>query len=612
MQIHRSTPFVLLWLAACSASPSSSVPKSDSDRLLSDVKWLADDAREGRRAGTEQGRVAGEWIAERFRALGLAPAGTNGYLQEFTVPLDAKDGGESSVAVQEKDADTWRAPTVVPLFCSERGRVSGPLVFCGFGIEDKDRGWNDYHDKDIQGAIAFIVRGTPSVPSEPVKSDSSDTQLVSKDKSWGSGGSIFTKVMTAKRRGAIGVILAPSPFDTGLPLLAFDAGQSARAGIPAVMVSATVAAELLPGYEGSLGAPARGNGGGALEASYFAGQPRTASIFADVIRESGAAYNVLAKLPGKDSSRTIVIGAHYDHLGHGGTGSLAPDKIGQIHNGADDNASGTAAVLEMARIFKEQGTPPCDLVFALWSGEELGLLGSEHWAVRPTVPIESVRANLNLDMVGRAGNGRLQILGVGTSPPFAGWMSSVGEAAGLTVVANPAGGALGGSSDHQTFIKRKIPALHLFSGLHADYHKPTDDVERFDAEATGKVARLGVDLVTRMAEEPVLAFVEPKVDPEREGAARGGFRTWFGSVPSYTFEGPGVLLDGTSAGSPAERAGLIAGDVLLQIGDVKIETIYDLTYVLQVYKAGDVVQVRYRRDGEESQVRLTLATREVQ
>jgi hypothetical protein len=584
---------------------------------LSDVKWLADDAREGRRAGTEQGRVAGEWIAARFRTLGLEPAGTpsgaNAYLQEFTVPLDAKDGGASSVMTT--DENMWRAPTVVPLFCSERGEVTAPLVFCGFGIESEERGWNDYQDKEIQGAIAFIVRGTPPRPAEtpaPGSSDSPDTALVSKDKSWGPSGSIFTKIMTAKRRGAVAVILVPSPLDTGVPLLAFDAGQSARAGIPAVMVSSTVASELLPGYEALLGAPAHGNSGTALEASFFAGKARTASVFADVARENGEAYNVLARLPGADRTRTIVVGAHYDHLGHGGTGSLAPDKIGQIHNGADDNASGTAAVLEIARLMKESDTPACDVLFALWSGEELGLLGSEYWAVHPTVPIESVRANLNLDMVGRAAGGKLQVLGAGTSPVFAEWMPAAGESAGLTLVVSTSSSALGGSSDHQTFVKRKIPALHLFSGLHADYHKPTDDVERFESKAASQVAVLGVDLVERMAREPVLAFVAPKLDKQREGAPRGGFRTWFGSVPSYTFEGPGVLLDGTSAGSPAERAGLLAGDVLLQIGDVKTDTVYDLTYVLQLYKAGDVVQVRYRREGSEQQVRLTLATRELE
>ncbi len=606
--------FAILVLAACSATSNPAVPRSDAARLLSDVKWLADDAREGRRAGTEQGRIAGEWIAERFRELGLesagASSGANRYLQEFTVPLDARDGGGSHVGTT--DQNVWRAPAVVPLFCSERGEASGPLVFCGFGIENAERGWNDYQDKDLQGGIAFIVRGTPPLPSEAAAGASSDTELVSKDKSWGPSGSIFTKIMTAKRHGAVAVILVPSPLDTGAALLAFDAGQTARAGIPALMVSATVAAELLPGYEALLGAPAHGNKGTALEASYFAGKPRTAQLFADVERENGPAFNVLARLPGRAASRTIVVGAHYDHLGHGGTGSLAPDKIGQIHNGADDNASGTAAVLEMARLLQESGTPPCDIVFALWSGEELGLLGSEYWAVHPTIALDRVTANLNLDMVGRAGNGRLQVLGAGTSPVFAEWMPSAGESAGLTLVVSAAGASLGGSSDHQTFIKRQIPALHFFSGLHADYHKPTDDVERFDADAASKVARLGVDLVQRMAREPVLAFVEPQLDREREGAARGGFRTWFGSVPSYTFEGPGVLLDGTSAGSPAERAGLLAGDVLLQIGDVKIDTIYDLTYALQLYKAGDVLQVRFRREGGESQVRLTLATREIE
>jgi C-terminal processing protease CtpA/Prc len=252
------------------------------------------------------------------------------------------------------------------------------------------------------------------------------------------------------------------------------------------------------------------------------------------------------------------------------------------------------------------------VIFALWSGEELGLLGSEHWAEHPTVPLNTITANLNLDMVGRAGNGKLQVLGAGTSPEFASWMADAREKSGLDLVVSTSGNSLGGSSDHQTFLKRRIPALHLFSGLHADYHKPSDTADKFEADGAAKVAELGVVLADDMAREKTLAFIEPKIDKERQEQIKGGFRAWFGSVPSYTYDGKGVLLDGTSNGSPAERAGLIKGDVLTQVGDVKIDNIYDMVYALQLYKPGDVVLAKYTRDGAPQEVRVTLSSRELQ
>jgi predicted metalloprotease with PDZ domain len=173
------------------------------------------------------------------------------------------------------------------------------------------------------------------------------------------------------------------------------------------------------------------------------------------------------------------------------------------------------------------------------------------------------------------------------------------------------GNALGGS-DHQTFLKRSIPALHLFSGVHTDYHKPSDDAERFEAEGASRVTTLALDLVERMLAADELAFVQPKVEEGGGERARGGFRTWFGSVPDYVDEAGGVRISGTSAGSPAERAGLLAGDRVVAMGDIAIDSVYDLVYALQVYKPGDVVLVRYERDGVLEEVRVTLSTRELQ
>lgn len=597
--------------------PGGPTTTADPARLELDVRWLADDARAGRRSGTQEAEEAGKWLAVRLAEVGLEPAGEQGYLQKFEVALEPTDGGQSDVvlfAAESAGADVRGADEVSPLFCAERGRVEGPLVWCGYGIENADRGRDDFAGVDLRGAIAFLVRGAPELPPEApaapgssaadahaVAAGAHDTSIASRPEGWGASASIFVKVMNAKRHGAIGVVLAPSPL--GEPMLRFDAGHGARSGIPGVAVSADAAEILFPGWKERLEDS---------ESSGKGDEDRRVAVFADVVREKGPALNVLGRLPGRTHERAVVVGAHYDHLGHGGSGSLAPDAGRQIHNGADDNASGTAAVLEIARLLAGGPAPACDILFALWSGEEEGLLGSEHWAKNPTIPIASVTANLNLDMVGRAGNGKLQVLGAGTSPVFAGWMEPAGAESDLDLTVSLAGGALGGSSDHQTFLKRGIPALHLFSGLHADYHKPTDDIERFEAEGTAKVAVLGADLLRRMAEAGRIAFVEPKVDKERQEQVKGGFRAWFGSIPSYSYDGEGVLIDGTSGGSPAERAGFLKGDILIGVGDVKIVNIYDFTYALNLYKPGDVVLVKFRRDGADQETRVTLSTRALQ
>jgi len=367
--------------------------------------------------------------------------------------------------------------------------------------------------------------------------------------------------------------------------------------LPALIVSAEVASALIPDYRlHVLRASER------AAAEWNTTPTRPVSGFADVERANGSAHNVLARLAGTGSAGTVVIGAHFDHLGWGGSGSLAAGEVA-IHNGADDNASGTAVVLELARVLA-QDPPAGDVVFALWSGEELGLLGSEHWIEHPTVDLEGVVANINLDMVGRAGAGTLQVLGAGTSPAFADWMEAAGAASGLELEVSLSGNGLGGS-DHQTFIKREIPALHLFSGLHGDYHKPSDDSEGFEAEGAARVAALALDLTRRLQATDALVFEAPKVDTER---ARGGrFAVRFGSIPDYAYDGQGLKLSGASAGSPAERAGLMAGDVIIQVGDIEVEDIYAFMYALQTYKPGDVVRTRYLRDGAEESVRVTLA-----
>jgi hypothetical protein len=467
---------------------------------------------------------------------------------------------------------------------------------------------------ELDGAVVLLVRGTPPIAEAEASAEApGDGALVKPAQGLGNAGSLFTKVMNAKRLGAAAVLIAPHPSQAEEPLPRFDVSRSAQSSIPCAFISASVARRLEPAYDALVASLDKGAGPSAF-------RPLTAPIVeleADVVRERGEALNVLGLLRGADASRTVVVGAHYDHLGLGGDGSLAPGSMGEVHNGADDNASGTAAVLEMARELAAGPKPACDLLFALWGAEELGLLGSEHWAKHPTLPLESVVANLNLDMVGRAGDGELAVLGVGTARPLERWVREAGSAAGLELDISLSGQGVGGS-DHMTFLKRRIPAVHFFSGVHTDYHKPSDDLQGFEAEGTRRVVALGIELVRNLSDAPrgALAYVDPPLSEEEQQSERqrlgAGWRVWFGTVPEYSYEGPGLLLAGTSEGSPAERAGLLAGDVVNRVGDIEVETIYDFMHALQIYKPGDVVQTRFVRDGETHAVPVTLATREAQ
>jgi Peptidase family M28/PA domain len=438
MLLRRPTTLLLaLLLAACAASRPAPAPaaaparatapaRAEAARLQADVVWLAADAREGRRAGTEPARECALWLAERLRALGLEPAGEQGFLQPFELPLPPRPGATTSL---QAGGMTLSGEAVRVLLYSENGDAAGALVDCGYGIESdlEEHPRNDFEHADPKGAIALVRRGVPADGSDP--------------KTWGSAADILTKIMNAKRHGALGVVLVCKDADD---LPAFDTSRGGKSGLPCVAVT-------LAALGASADAQPLALGSGA--------------IHAEILREQGKAYNVLGRLPGKERARTLVVGAHYDHLGQGGEGSLAPNEIGAIHHGADDNASGTATVLEIARLAVARGAPPCDVVFALWSGEEEGLLGSDHWTAHPTVPLAQVSANLNLDMVGRAGAGKLQVLGAGTSPGFPELIAQANAQKILELAVSTSGATLGGSSDHQSFLKHQIPALFFFSGL---------------------------------------------------------------------------------------------------------------------------------------------------
>ena len=309
--------------------------------------------------------------------------------------------------------------------------------------------------------------------------------------------------------------------------------------------------------------------------------------------------NVLAYLPGK-TDEYVIIGAHYDHLGRGTYGSLAPSQICQIHPGADDNASGTAGVLELAWLLAPlKGQLDRGILFASFAGEELGLLGSAAWVKEPTRPLEKAVAMLNMDMIGRIKNDKVFIGGVGTGTTLKPILEEAQKQANFKIEYSEGGYS---SSDHTSFVTKKIPVLFFFSGLHSDYHKPSDTWEKIDAGAATRlldlVSSVGMQVASAPERPTFVAVVENNPHSGAPSGGGGGYGPYFGSIPDFGQAENGVRFSDVRPGSPAAKAGFKAGDVLIQFGDKTIKNLYDFTDALRRSKVGDVVEVKVMRDGQ--------------
>jgi hypothetical protein len=330
--------------------------------------------------------------------------------------------------------------------------------------------------------------------------------------------------------------------------------------------------------------------------SFFQDVPVTSAM--NPHETGGIGRNVVAMLPGSDRrlrEEIIVIGAHYDHLGLGGLGSLAPDQHGAVHNGADDNASGVAAMIAAAKQLRLR-PPARSVVFVAFTGEELGLLGSARFVAQPPVPLERIRAMLNLDMVGRLETDPLIVYGVGTATEWEAILARANTDA-IPLALRPDGY---GPSDHTSFYARDIPVLHFFTNTHEDYHRPSAEWHRVDIAGVTRIAGL-VERVAREVAAPrtTLALVRGVGQPPQMGGAERGLGAYLGTIPDYSPVERGMRLGGVRAGSPAEQAGLRAGDVLLRIGEREIADIYAFTEVLRSHRAGDEVRITVLRDGQE-------------
>jgi hypothetical protein len=584
-------------------------------RLRADVTFLADDAREGRGPGTPGIDAAADYIATVFKEAGLKPpAGGNGYFQPFTINGDSKlgdaqelaatKGGEAVEKGQFKDDFT-------PLSIGSGGDLKDvPVVFAGYGITAKDEkeglDYDDYAGLDVKGKAVLLLRRAPTLGKE-------DGPFANKGNTPSRFATFVHKATNAFQHGAAAVLLVNDL--EGLKggkdeLIGFrSAGGERYSNIPFVMLTRAFGDKLLA----ASGSPSleelekRINADLKPQGRELEGLKLDAKL--DLQRTEIQAKNVVGVIEGAgpQSEETVVVGAHYDHLGRGGFGSLSPFSR-DIHNGADDNASGTAMVLEMARRLGRRLDPlPRRVVLIAFSGEERGLLGSSHYVKNPLYPLEKTTFMVNFDMVGRLNDkDELTVYGTGSTPGLDNLVDALGSSEGFKVkkIADSSG-----DSDHYSFYQKDIPIAFLFTGTHRDYHRPSDDVENVNFPGMARIADFGELLLLDLIRRPTRPEFTKVARAPRTDPGRGGVSAYLGSIPDYDDEGKGVKLSGVREDSPAEKGGLKGGDTIIGFGGKPVGTIYDYTESLGRYKPGDEVEVVVMRDGKETKLKVTLGAR---
>jgi hypothetical protein len=576
----------------------------DPNRYLSEVKYLASPELKGRGTGTPGLEKAARHIEKEFRAAGLQPL-PGGYSQRFPVTTNARLGQHNHFEYSENGhKKTLKLQQgFVPLNFSASGKLAGGLVFVGYGITAPEYHYDDYAGVDVKGRVVLVLRHEPQENDE--KSVFAGKLLTEHSQPW-------SKAVNAKRHGAVGVLLVSDHANhPGDPDDLEKFGRAAgpiNAGIPFVQVREAAAEEWLsaagkklPQLEGAIDHD--------LKAQSFA-LPDSVQLNAtvDLKREIKTVRNVEGYLPG-ETDEYVIIGAHYDHLGLGEQYSLAPSQVGTPHPGADDNASGTAGVLELARWFGSQPKQKRGILFLAFAGEELGLLGSRYYVDHPLLPLAKAVAMINLDMIGRLRDRKVYVGGVRTGTSFQGLLEETLPKHHLN--ADYAGGAEVGSSDHASFNSKQVPSLFFFSGLHSDYHKPSDTWDKIDAPDAAELLRAVADLATRISAQPGRPEYVKVEAPKIVGVAGGGsgYGAWFGSIPDFGDIPKGVKFADVTAGSPAAKAGLKGGDILIEFDGAPIQNLYDFTYALRAKKPGDVVAVKVLRGAETIPAKVTLGQR---
>ena len=577
--------FLLSLLLACTAVWQLSWADGVEDHLRAHVKYLADDAREGRGIGTKGLDQAADYVAAQMKEIGLAPAFGDSYFQPFTMGWGVQLGPNNFVSKEDARVDT--ASGIMPLGFSSPGSVTGPVVFAGYGIIAPEYNYDDFADLQTQGAIVLCMTGEPG---------EFDTTSKFEGVTYTAHSGLRNKAGNAKLKGAVGILYVEGPIYAGTETEHLNAPRSDEpytdCGIRAIRITRDAVKKLFPEFELEK-----------LQRSIDSNtQPRslsvtdsgvTVTVSTDLTRETVNVKNVAGIIPG-DPKSVMVLGAHYDHLGYGQSGSLE-EKPGLIHNGADDNASGVASILETARVLKTKPIAST-VVVAAFTAEETGLGGSSYLVKNFPLGMENVRTMINLDMVGRVKDNKFSVLSCRTATEFDSIVSVANKDVNFDITCKGDGY---GPSDHMNFFLADKPVLFLFSGAHEDYHRASDDWDKINYPDMARVVHFTENLARDIDNlHRPLTFVKATEPPPDQG---GRFRVTFGTIPDYAQPDSliGVRLSGVREGGPAATAGIKGGDLLIRMGDVKLNNIYDFVFALRKYAPGDSVEVHYIRDGQE-------------
>ena len=603
-------------LAACAMGQATGpLPGEEAIRawdLVGEVGKLASDEMDGRAAGSAGAAKAAEQIAGEFRRAGLQPGGEGGqYLQPFELVTGIRLGDGNRLAL------TIPGPTLrsrayrlsidfVPFSFSENGEVEAEIVFVGYGITAPELGYDDYAGIDVKGKAVLAFTHEPRERDQASPFRAADAFRYTGNR---------YKVINAREHGAVAILLVTGPNnhrDEPERLFSYMGASSSGSGIVAFSIMRRVA-DLMLSRGGGVLSRLQQEIDDRLKPKSFLVPEVKMKAKAVLVRQRGKTANVIGILPGRDPAlkeETVVVGAHYDHLGLGGENSLAPAAFNTPHPGADDNASGTAAVIGLARAFRAAGGARRTLVFVAFSGEEVGLLGSYHYVKHPPIPIERTVAMINLDSVGRMENHRLYIQGVGSGEGLRSIVKEASRRLGLDLTLRDDGF---GPSDHTPFNAKGRPVLHFFTGPHLDYHRPSDTVDKINAEGLQLVATVAYRTAAMIADRDApITYRRTEGEPSRveSGERVAGYGPYFGSIPDFSeSEVPGVLLGGVRPGSPAEVAGLKAGDVIVSFAGVAVKNLQDLTFALRTKRPGDRVEVTFLRGGKQQRAQATLEER---
>ena len=542
-------------------------------------------------------------MVDRFAAWGLQPAGEDGWFQYFKVQPRAAMGEDNVCLV----GDRTLTPGVDfrPASSAPKARATGRLVFAGYGISDAV--YDDYRGLECAGAIvvAFLCDGDTRPPGVEIAGHPMMLPMLL----------VQRQVQSARNAGAAGLLLVPPPGGADSIGVLSGGGQLQRMfgrTPPTIPLAIATRAAIEPALGVDLAAWVRTT----RETRTSAGGRATdviCTLATEVAEREVQGRNVIGLLPGVDPvlrEQFVVIGAHADHVGRGEAGG-SRDGSGEIHNGADDNASGTAGLLELAQAFATCPVKPRrSMLFMAFTGEELGLLGSRHWVKNPTRPLGQVAAMVNLDMIGRSVNDRVTAEAVESSAGFQALCEKHNAAIGCDLKFTK---GVRGDSDHYSFYAGGVPVIFFFTGLHADYHKSTDDWDKINGAGAEKALRLTYLVAAELTaadERPGYNAIQRALGADRPARGGGGNRVRLGIMPAYDADVQGVKIEQVLPGTPAAQAGLAAGDVIVRLGERDIASMQDLSEVLAAHKPGDAVEAVITRGGERKTLKVTFAARQ--